>query len=266
MDPKDRLGFPFTVRDMLAFQHGAAFSLRITSQSTLANILIIRGMTSEGSFAFMHTTTGDSQQSIQEFRMTDVPIWVTVMDKDGTIIPGQTYITLSVVINGDILFELCSGLVYRQKSISWPYNNSQDMRPLGGQILSTGSSNPAAGAEASLTVPSGQIWRLIAMDITLVNAATAGSRRVHFEITMAGNTTIHLISPTDQIISETKIYSCANHSIPTVNGHSNDILVGLPANIFLRADDTIETATVNLAAGDNFGALNITVEQFFDVT
>ena len=131
MELKDRLAFPFANRDMLAFQHGAAFGLRIVSQSTSGAALIIRGMTSEGLFSFLHFPTDNSIIATSDFRISDVPIWVTVTDKDGSLVQGDIYVTLSVTINGDILYELCSGLVYRQKSISWPYNNSQDIRPGG---------------------------------------------------------------------------------------------------------------------------------------
>src|SRR3990167_5730934 len=178
MELKDRLAFPFANRDMLAFQHGAAFGLRIVSQSTSGAALIIRGMTSEGLFSFLHFPTDNSIIATSDFRISDVPIWVTVTDKDGSLVQGDIYVTLSVTINSDILYELCSGLVYRQKSISWPQISSLDMRPGGGKIVDKTGNDAAAGAETGITVPAGQIWRFIGAELNVVMSVQAATRRV----------------------------------------------------------------------------------------
>src|SRR3990167_8045681 len=228
MELKDRLAFPFANRDMLAFQHGAAFGLRIVSQSTSGAALIIRGMTSEGLFSFLHFPTDNSIIATSDFRISDVPIWVTVTDKDGSLVQGDIYVTLSVTINGDILYELCSGLVYRQKSISWPYNNSQDIRPGGGKITVKSSADPAANTEMTLTCPAGQIWRVLAFAATLVADTNAAD----------------------------------GHA---VDGFGT-VLIRLPlaSDVWLFPDDTITSATDNRQATDNWGVLTAQVEQFFN--
>lgn len=263
-EKESRLKFPFTVRDMLAFEHGAAFSLRIKSQSTIAQTVIIRGMTAEGLFAFKHIMTADSTITEQVFRITDVPVWVSVTDYDEVLHQGEAYISLNIEINGDTLYELCAGLVYWGKSISWPTSNSQDKRPGGGRITSVTSANPAAGAEASITVPDGQIWRLIATQITLVTSATVANRRVHIVPILDSAQEIHCISPIDQAASLSRQYSAAFYAVPAVNSDDNDILVNLPQNILLKAGETIDTQTVNLQTGDDFSAMKVLAEIFFD--
>ena len=263
MEDISRLGLPFSVRDMLAFQHGAAFGLEIRSQSVQTSPLIIRGMTSEGLFAFIHSPTADSIVKTETFRIPDVPIWVSVTDKNRTLIQGETFATLSVTINDDILHELCAGLVYAQKSLTWPQNNSVDLRPGGGLFANKTSANPAAGSLPSITVPTGQIWKVLMAHVQLVTSATVAARTVHLMITRAGGGVYHFTQTATQAASLTREYTFATIGAFIASISGNDTQSTIPNNITVEAGDMIDTEVVNGQVDDDFGAMSLLVEQFF---
>jgi len=264
MDPIARLTFPFTVRDMLAFQHGAAFGLRIVSQSSSTAPVIIRGMTSEGLFAFTHIPTDNSIIATENFRISDIPIWVSVTDKAGSLVQGDTYITLSVTINSDILYELCSGLVYRQKSISWPQISSLDMRPGGGKIVDKTGNDAAAGAETGITVPAGQIWRFIGAELNVVMSVQAAARRVGLLFNLVSGTDILCAASADQIASETWKFSCAAYGSNVTPPSELTAQINTPRDLLLLPGDNVQSSTVNIQTDDNYAPIILRVEQFFN--
>ena len=126
MEPFSSL--PFLVRKMLTFEHNAVFSLRIVSQGNAARRIHIRGITKEGPFVFAHTTDAGGFFATEDFRIPDVPIMVSVVDQSTAFKQGECYVTLSLMVNGNVLYDLCSGLVYNNKGVSYPASNNPDQR------------------------------------------------------------------------------------------------------------------------------------------
>ena len=255
--------FPFITRKMLTFEHATTFSLRIISQASAVDTLRIRGITREGPFTFNHPTVGNSSVQSQDFRIPDIPIMVSVTDPSRTVDQGENFITLILLVNGDPLFELTSGQVYAERGISYPANNGKDTRPGGGFVVSVDSADPAAGAELQLEVPTGQIWHPISINFTLVAGAAAASRRVHLVFNLLNSGQINCFSDIDQLISESRVYSCA--AFPTLPDRldDNDILLPIPGNLFLLGGTTIDTVTTALNALDNFGVMTVLTERWF---
>lgn len=254
---------PFLTREMLKFGSKTELSLRLAVQSDSVSPLTIRGMTREGVFSFNLIPTSDSLLTVGTFRIPDIPIFVSVTDRDDALVQGQTFARLSLVANEDILFELASGWVYTQKSISWPGGETQDLRPGGGRILDETSANPAAGAEISVTVPSGEIWRIIALSVTLVTDATSASRRPHFLFTTNGGTIIEMFAQLAQTASLTQLYSVAAFGNVLDDEDNNVRPVIIPDNIWLDPGGTITTVTKAIVAGDDYGAASLNIERFF---
>lgn len=248
---------------MLAFESGATFALRIQSQSSDNNTLTIRGMTKEGPFVLSHTTNANRSTQTETFNLPDIPIWVTVSDDLFNFVQGDCFINLSLVVNGDILYQLANGLVYYHNNISWPTNNIIENRQKPGRIRTVNGTDPAAGSEISQTVPNGAMWKLKGVRIPFVTAATAGSRRVHLVINDSVNDIIDIFGNVDQIISEAKQYTFTPFLNVPDETDDNDILVSIPNDIILFAPMIIKTITTNLAGGDNFGQPIFYVEDWF---
>src|SRR3990167_1102700 len=206
MQSPQKQSLPFVTRDMLSFEHGLPFSLRINSQANAILALTIRGMTREGIFTFVHNTRADCVVKSENFRIPDMPIMVSVLDEAGTILQGACYITLDLLANADRLYELCAGQVYSSKGLSYPPSSGVDALPNRGIIRELSSADPAPGAEIDLSIPSGRIWRILGLAFFLTAAATAGSRRVHLVFLNPSGFAYEVFGSVDQIISEAKQY------------------------------------------------------------
>ena len=262
MDPESN-DFPFLTRKMLSFEHSTRFQLKLSSQSRIAGTLLIRGFTREGIFTFTHTVGTTGVITTENFSMPDIPIMLSVQTASTTIEQGDCRVSLQLMLNGDSLMELCSGFIYSQKALSWPYSNTSDYIPGHGRLITVNSTNPVAGAEPSIEVPAHQVWRFIAARTQLVAAAAAASRRVHLVIDTGNSMVIDCFSGVDQIISETKAYSFANFGHIPDETDDNDILVNTPAGLWLPEGGQIRTETTNLNAGDDFTTLKADVELFY---
>lgn len=122
-----------------------------------------------------------------------------------------------------------------------------------GSMSTTTGSDPAAGAELSVTVPAGERWELVSVQASLVTSAVAANRRV--VLTVDNGTTVYARIPVGatQAASLTYVYGFiaglgyANGSVLDLN-----VTTGVPPMI-LEAGYRIRTATVNIDAGDNWG-------------
>lgn len=248
---------------MLAFEHAASFSLQVNSQSDATTSCLIRGFTSEGPFVFTHIPTNNSIIKTETFRIPDFPIMLTVTDGDGVLIQGQTFITIRLLINGDVYQELCAGWVYRQKALAYPATNQVDMRPGGGFLATESSANPAAGAEISLTVPAGEVWHIKGYGFTLVTDGNAANRNPHVIFTVGGSVIFKAWNETDQTASVTGVYSGGDFGDGISSADSNDFRHNIPSNIVMQNPDTITTLTDAILVGDNLSAMAVRFERYF---
>jgi len=254
---------PFFTRDMLRFGQTAKLELRVDMQADEAAVIAISGVTREGSFTYRATTPSNSLNTSQTFGLSDIPIMVSVRDVSGNFEQGQAFITLSLLVNGDVVQVLTSGYIYNQKALSWPQTQQLDLRPGGGRIQRTVPTNPAAGLDIELIVPAGEVWKLRDMTFILATDATVANRRVRITIVTSFDQTIRIFSNTDQAASLTRIYRVAAFGYFTSETYGSDILIPIPDEYLLRAGDSILIEAVNMAAGDNFTPSEFTYEKFF---
>lgn len=263
MQDPEAAKLPFLVRDMLRFEGAAAFALQIRTQSSVAGTIFIRGFTREGVFTFKHTTTNDGTVQTSTFRIPDVPILVSLTDDLAAFKQGDCVATLNLTENGDVVYVLTSGFVYAQKGISYPNNQLHDVMPGRGAIKTYTSANPAAGDELSLTVPTGRIWRILALNFQLVASATVANRRVRVRLQTNVGLDIAVFGVTDQTASQTMNYSFAQVGVISDEVDNTRIQIALPQEIYLGQDDFLGTDTINLQSGDNYSVMNVLVEEFF---
>lgn len=262
MDPNNQ-SLPFLTRKMLDFEHATVFSLRIRSKSLINQKVQIRGMTQEGVFTLSHTLITTGVEQTETFRIPNIPIMVCVTDEGNLITQGFAYITLDLLVNGDKLLELCSGLVYQSKSISWPITNTSDKRPDGGFLTTVTGTNPAAGADIIETVPTNEIWKLKSIRVRFVTDANVANRRIQLFFNINGTYVSTSFADVDQAASLARIYTFAPYGVLPATSYSDKILVVIPDNIVMTGGSTIETLTTNKQATDNFDSPIVYVEKYF---
>lgn len=265
MENQDLQSLPFITRDMLSFEHATTFSLICRIQSDSTGPLTIRGATKEGPFTLSLVGSPSSNFAITTriFNLPDLPIWISINDEDGNFDHGGAYVVMNLGINEDVSRVLLSGYVSRQNPISWPSSNIEPQNPFK-RIRTTSGSNPAAGAETSITVPANEMWKLRGWSATLVTDGTAANRIVHLKATWGGVILFETISATTQTASLSRVYSAAIQSPGGAAADDNDIILALPHDIILPQTATITTVTTAIVAGDNWGAPVAYIERFLD--
>jgi hypothetical protein len=258
----DEASLPFLSRKQLSFQENTSFGIQIRSVGAQAAPLSIKGFTKEGAFNFLHTCNSNRTAKVETFNLPDAPIMLTVDDPTESAAQGGCYVRVSLVLNGIPVYQLGSGFIFGFEGINWPSVQLEKAEPTKSLVFFKTSADPAAGVELSYTVISGEFLKIRALRFTLVAAAAAASRRVHIVFTIGGTKCLDCFGATDQIISETKTYSCYPGANTAAATDDNDILIPIPQEIILGPTDTITTETTNLNAGDNFGVMTILCERF----
>lgn len=134
--------------------------------------------------------------------------------------------------------------------------------PMGGQIgtiaptmATTVGTDPAAGVEASVTVPAGQSWELYSVGITLVTSAAVANRTPHLIVDDGTNVVANLVPAAVQAASATVAYSFTMAGADFAAVRDGVMLVGqLPTGLRLGPGWRIRTLTTALDVGDNYGA------------
>lgn len=265
-DPNNK-ELPFLTRDMLAFENGTAFGLRVQVQSSAVFTIRIVGATKEGPFVYNFITSGDSERETTNFAIPDIPIFLTLRTDTNGVDQGELYVSATLTINGTAVYELCTGFITQQRSISYPRTHNESPISYKGILRRLTGSNAAAGSEASITLPDARTALIRALHVRLVTDATAASRRVHFLFSdFTAGVIGECFASIDQTASQTMDYRVAPYGAIPDEQDNGVILVNLPPNIILTGGSTIDTVTLNIQAGDNFAAMSADIEEFFEIT
>ena len=248
---------------MLNFEEGTAFSLIIESRSDATNRVRISGATRSGPFTIQHTPLSTKALKTEAFRLPDMPIFITVDTIAGSYARGDCYVALNLGINDDKVYKLCAGYIYAEVGITWPTANIEKPTDGLGLLTTIVGATPATGAEATLTVPSGEIWKVHMINLKLACAATAGSRRAEVQFDDGIGRKCSFISPVDQIASETKTYTLYPGATFGATGAVNEISAPMAIGLIAPAGSVFTTNTGNLAAGDAYEGINIKIERFY---
>jgi len=183
MDEPNLPQLPFPTRDMLRFGRSNKIALKVSVQAQTTTTLTLRLVTREGISEYKIPYTLFGLQQDFTFDVSDIPIYASITSEAADIRQGAAFATLSLLIAGSVVSQMCSGYVYRQKGISWPTSNSDDVLPGRGGIFTLAATLAGAEEAAEWAIPSGQLWRIISVDFTFVSGGTAGNRfpRVVFD-------------------------------------------------------------------------------------
>lgn len=254
---------PFIIRDMLKYGKPAKLEIRITSFARLSTRFNVRVLTRHGWSEYSHPNTGDSAEQAETFQIPDIPIFVMIENAASADIQGQAYLMAHLIFDGEATLQLCAGDVYGRKSINYPMTQNPDMRPSGGEIRTVTSADPAAGSQISLSVTTGEIWKILSMRATFVTDATVATRFPHMIFDSGGGMIIDALSSTGQTASQTINYSVSKAPFMVDAADDNDITIPLPEDIYVLSGGTIDTSVTNMQAGDNWGTLKVMVQRFF---
>jgi len=250
---------------MLDYGRDAKFELSVVHRATLAGDLKLRFISKSGFSEFVFTTDTGTEPDTNNFQIDDIPIYLSVVDDAGGFRQGENFIQVFLRINGEVIYELCSGFVYKQKSISFPVSNQNDIIPGRGFFVTrTGTINPAAGNDLSDLVPGNRLWHVLSLWVELVTDSTVTTRTMSVQFSTAGSAEWSATSSITQTASLTRRYMLNIRGAPVTTSYSIVNEVNLPSDIWLPGGSTIATIVNNLQAGDNISNFTIFVEEFLN--
>lgn len=210
----------------------------------------------------------DRSASMKLIRMTKgLLLTVSVRASAGAPRRGQTFVTVELVrgFTGDVqpLGVLIQGYVSDTTRRQWPGSLLEDSTDGRGVVRNVAGADPAAAAEATITVPTAARWRLIAFTVTLVTDANAANREPILVID-DGATVAAAASPAAvQAASLTRRHTFGPASVVNAAGALAQ-QGATPHDVLLPAGYRLSTVTANLQAGDNYGVPQAFVEEWIE--
>jgi hypothetical protein len=191
---------------------------------------------------------------------------LTVNLFSGSALPGENYVKVMLSRGGSARLNwtqvLTEGHISTHGALTWPNGPMQAPGDGRGFIRTIIGTNPAAGAEISEAVPTGALWRLIAIRATLVCDATVITRQPFLIIDDGATNIFQRYAETWATAGATGTFYGADIGFAPISNISSSSWA-LPGNFLLPQDHRIRTSTVGLQAGDNWGAPQMLVEQWF---
>lgn len=121
--------------------------------------------------------------------------------------------------------------------------------------------DPAAGAEWSITVPAGEVWRVRMVAANFTTDGTAANREAKLEIDNGTNTIARYPANLSHTAGVGRFYTFSECGYRGVAAQSNDVNVGIGAH-WLKGGDRLLSLTANIQAGDNWTAPRAVVERW----
>lgn len=216
--------------------------------------------------SWTHTQNSNRTRATNYFPLAEGFLLSVIVDAMGLAYNrGQCWCTVGLQLgSGSVCVphsQLIADYITGAARLAWPGGIIRSAPEGPGLISSVAGNDPAAGAEISVTVPTGARWRLVGLLATLVTDATVANRTVNLVIDDGANAVFRAAAQTAQTASLTVIYSFGA-SLPsqaTAGGVSiNPLAEALP----LAAGYRIRTVTTNIAGGDNWGAPQLLIEEW----
>ena len=253
---------PFLHRYMLNYGQEAKFELVITSKSSTGVRFRVAGGTRSALINIRHQASSVGSTVTTKHGIDDFPVFLSVSDPNPGIGQIATYLTVHLEINGNPVMGLIAGRLETDATLTWPFPNLREPIPNRGEISSLATSDPAAGAQVSFTTDDDEMWRILWMSIQLVTDSMVATRQLHVILDNGGSGIVNLYSSIGQTASQTRNYTFGIFGTFTSKLEDDDILVAMPAELWLEGDTAITTTIDNGVAGDNLGPLQIMREKF----
>jgi hypothetical protein len=175
---------------------------------------------------------------------------------------GQCFVNAHVRQAGLIMGTLLAGYVETGRPLFWPGGQLAGQREGVGNNFTFIGTDPAAGVEISELVPAFRFWKILSGWFQLVTDATVITRSVHIVIDDPIPQTVYEVQGTlGQTAGTTATYVLGS-GLPRSGAAELLQLLPLPVDFAMGSGRRIRTQTTNLQAGDNFGPLQLCVEEW----
>lgn len=217
-------------------------------------------------FLLTHTSADSTDKAVQAFELAEGWLLSVTVTPVGTTPPyGQNFCEVGILrgrtADQQVLKVLVRDYVTTALSLGWPGGRQIASVDGPGNIRALVSADPVAGAELTATVGADQVWRLVAVRITLVTSAVAGNRFPRLEL-FDGTNVLWRSHPHDaHPASTTRTYNWARGSdfvaAVAAGEHQNVI-----PDVRLFGGWLFRTSTDGIDAGDNYGTAAVTIESW----
>lgn len=122
---------------------------------------------------------------------------------------------------------------------------------------------PAAGADVSISVPNGALWRIVALRATFTASGNAANRYIGFQVQDQSGAVVYAYNITAAVtagLAGVFTFSRDVASAPTAFATTNRLLLPAPATP-IPALWSFGTSTLNIDATDAWTAVTLWVEQ-----
>lgn len=261
MDEFDPRQLPFLTRKMLNFEQGTAIGMTLNIWALLGETVYVTGFTKDGPFSFKVVAPADGARDQYNWQLPDVPISISVFTDEANAERGRIYITLSLTMNSTVVAGLISGYLIRNIALFYPNGINESNKSGKGLISLAQSADPAAGANATYTTPTGPYFRIHTLLVKVVTDATVANRTMVLKMVNPTVTTMLIPAPAVQTASQTIQY-IFGIGLPFYNDANSLIMMApLPPELWLQPASVISTLVTGLVAGDNISVMDIKYEQ-----
>jgi hypothetical protein len=180
---------------------------------------------------------------------------------------GQCFVVLELVLGfgGSVqsIAFLTQGYVTDTSRVGFPRSLPQWSTEGPGVIRVITGTDPAANTELSDTVPTNARWRLRSYKVVFVTDATVTNRTFILILDDGTNDILRCPYSSSQAASLTRHYNGGDFGYAST-ADDNGVTLAIPSNIILMGGSRLRSTTRNLQAGDNYGAPQITVEEWIE--
>lgn len=133
------------------------------------------------------------------------------------------------------------------------------------QIVFRDAAVPAAGAEWSLTVPDGEIWRIVSVSNFLQASAVAANREVQLTVDQGGAVNTALIpSGVTHLLLEGRVYSFMRGAgYRGAGAQSLHVVTSIGDGLYVTGGGRVRSQTQNIQAGDQWSVARLWIERTF---
>ena len=240
--------------------------LQIESWSNSARTLLIRGATDGGPFAEQHTTNADRSRATDTYELHGVPTKLQVSPSVAPVRRGECYVRITLLMDGEPVQRLASAYLTDSKTLSWPPGQYEGFTEGPGLIYQYAATNPGAGAEVLVTVPTNARWRLIALKLNLITDATVVDRSIKINVDDVAVAFYNSgVSPIVAASLTRFIHFIAGYTIVEAAFDATGYMrMPLPLDLYLFQGWRIQTSTGNIQDGDLFYIPYLVVEEWIE--
>lgn len=149
--------------------------------------------------------------------------------------------------------------------VGWPGGRILNSTEGPGRLRTVAVSNPGAGADWSLTVPTNGQWRISSLNAQLAIANAGVARIVRIQILGAGGQLVwQSAAQQTGAINTTVQVSAAPGQVTTVVD-TTTLNIAIPGLTLMNGTHVIRTSTSNINAGDQWSNIAVQVEEWLQV-